>query len=136
MGLRTLAVAQRRLSSETLANFTNKLNKTRRLVKNREEQMRELYRSMEVELDILGATGVEDQLQDGVQETLVALGRAGIHVWVLTGDKVETAVNVAIACGLLTQSSKQMRLTNFTSSTSLVQYLEKLRSLSFNVCRT
>jgi len=127
MGLRTLAVARKQLSREALDKFTEKLNKTQRLVQNREEKMRELYRSNENDLHVLGATGVEDQLQDGVPETLIALGQAGIRVWVLTGDKVETAVNVAVACGLLTQSSKQMRLTNFKTSDTLADYLETIK---------
>lgn len=48
-----------------------------------------------------GATGVEDRLQESVPDTIVALREAGIHMWVLTGDKPETAVNVGYACRLL-----------------------------------
>lgn len=49
----------------------------------------------------VGATGIEDRLQDSVPDTIVALREAGIHVWVLTGDKPETAVNIGYACRLL-----------------------------------
>lgn len=48
-----------------------------------------------------GATGIEDRLQEDVPDTTVALREAGIHVWVLTGDKTETAVNIGYACRLL-----------------------------------
>lgn len=48
-----------------------------------------------------GATGIEDRLQDGVPETVAALRQAGLQIWVLTGDKQETAVNIAYACKLL-----------------------------------
>lgn len=48
-----------------------------------------------------GATGIEDRLQDGVPETIAALRKAGLQIWVLTGDKQETAVNIAYACKLL-----------------------------------
>lgn len=48
-----------------------------------------------------GATGVEDRLQDGVPETIATLRKAGLQIWVLTGDKQETAVNIAYACKLL-----------------------------------
>lgn len=48
-----------------------------------------------------GATGIEDRLQDGVPETIDALRKAGLQIWVLTGDKQETAVNIAYACKLL-----------------------------------
>ena len=52
--------------------------------------------------DFVGATGIEDRLQDGVPETIASLRRAGIQVWVLTGDKQETAMNVSFACKLIT----------------------------------
>ena len=45
-----------------------------------------------------GATGIEDRLQDGVPETIAALRKAGLQIWVLTGDKQETAINIAYAC--------------------------------------
>ena len=48
-----------------------------------------------------GATGIEDRLQDGVPETIASLRKAGLQIWVLTGDKQETAVNIACACKLL-----------------------------------
>ena len=49
---------------------------------------------------LTGATGIEDRLQDGVPETIQALRKAGIVVWVLTGDKQETAINIAYSCAL------------------------------------
>lgn len=49
----------------------------------------------------IGATGVEDRLQDGVPETIASLRKAGLQIWVLTGDKQETAINIAYACKLL-----------------------------------
>lgn len=48
-----------------------------------------------------GATGIEDRLQENVPDTILALREAGIQVWVLTGDKPETAVNIGYACRLL-----------------------------------
>lgn len=51
-----------------------------------------------------GATGIEDRLQEGVPDTIAALREAGIQLWVLTGDKQETAVNIAYSCKLLDQT--------------------------------
>lgn len=51
-----------------------------------------------------GATGIEDRLQENVPETIQALREAGMQVWVLTGDKLETAVNIAYSCKLLDQN--------------------------------
>ena len=58
---------------------------------------------IETNLTILGATAIEDKLQIGVPETIAALARAGIKTWVLTGDKVETAINIGYSCKLLTE---------------------------------
>jgi P-type E1-E2 ATPase len=50
---------------------------------------------------LVGSTAIEDRLQDEVEETINQLKAAGIKVWVLTGDKIETAKNIGFACGLL-----------------------------------
>ena len=126
MGMRTLAVAQKKLTNAEVRDFSVQVNAARRLLKGREERMRELYRSLESQLQVLGATGVEDQLQDGVPETLQALGAAGIHVWMLTGDKVETAVNVAISCGLVTPATRQMFATDHSSIDIVVARMKEL----------
>jgi len=59
------------------------------------------------DLDLLGATAVEDALQDDVADTLVSLQAAGIKIWVLTGDKVETALNIALSCGHIPPDAKK-----------------------------
>lgn len=56
---------------------------------------------MEIEFDLVGTTAIEDKLQDEVGETLKFIKAAGIKVWVLTGDKIETAINIGISCQLL-----------------------------------
>ena len=63
--------------------------------------IRNVYSSIEKDLKVLGAVGIEDSLQDGVKETILKLRSAGITTWMLTGDKKETAVNLASASGLL-----------------------------------
>lgn len=69
-------------------------------VENREEAIETVAKLVENNLTLLGATAVEDKLQDGVPDTIAALLRAGIRVWVLTGDKVETAISIAVTCNL------------------------------------
>jgi P-type E1-E2 ATPase len=61
-----------------------------------------LQDEIEINLQMLGSTAIEDRLQDRVGETIDAIIKAGVRVWVLTGDKVETAVNIAFSCRLLT----------------------------------
>ncbi|KAI9553617.1 LOW QUALITY PROTEIN: hypothetical protein GHT06_021539 [Daphnia sinensis] len=96
LGLRTLTIASRRLNSEEYQEIENLLKDASQSMTNREE---ELARSFDAQLTLLGTTGVVDQLQEEVQETLESLKDAGIKIWVLTGDKLETAVNIAHSCG-------------------------------------
>lgn len=68
---------------------------------NREGALASVADEIECGLEILGATAIEDQLQDGVPETIASIASAGIKIWVLTGDKEETAVNIGRSCRLL-----------------------------------
>lgn len=63
---------------------------------------------IERDLRLIGATAIEDKLQDEVGETIDFMKRAGIKVWVLTGDKIETAINIGFACNLLNNTLKQL----------------------------
>ncbi|ENN83109.1 hypothetical protein YQE_00530, partial [Dendroctonus ponderosae] len=76
-------------------------------VDNVEKKIRDSYNYIECNMTLLGATGIEDRLQEGVPETLTALIAAGIVVWVVTGDKPETAINIAYSAKLF---SPQMEL--------------------------
>jgi phospholipid-transporting ATPase len=71
---------------------------------------------------LLGATAIEDKLQKGVPETIFTLLRAGIKVWMLTGDKQETAINVGIACSLL-NDSMELIVLNETTREATIQAL-------------
>ena len=68
---------------------------------NKMETLMNLQDEIEEELEIIGATAIEDKLQREVTETIQALKEAGIKVWVLTGDKIDTAINIGYSCGLL-----------------------------------
>ncbi|KAF9276469.1 hypothetical protein BGZ68_009992 [Mortierella alpina] len=67
----------------------------------RQSMLEDLAEEIERDLQLLGATGIEDRLQDGVPETIRLIKRAGIKVWVLTGDKIETAISIGVSTGLL-----------------------------------
>ena len=58
-------------------------------------------------MTLVGSTAIEDRLQEEVKETIEAFKEVGIKVWVLTGDKVETAINIGYSCGLLNNKMKQ-----------------------------
>ena len=71
---------------------------------------------VESDLTIVGITAIEDKLQVGVPETIASLARAGIKTWVLTGDKVETAINIGYSCKLLTEEMDVQQVRHFFCS--------------------
>ncbi|MED6118736.1 putative phospholipid-transporting ATPase 4 [Stylosanthes scabra] len=77
----------------------------------REAMLEEVSDLMERELILVGATAVEDKLQKGVPQCIDKLAQAGLKIWVLTGDKMETAINIGFACSLLRQGMKQICIT-------------------------
>lgn len=79
-------------------------------------------------MELLGATAVEDSLQENVSKTLEALQKAGLKIWVLTGDKVETAVNIALACGHISQDSDQHFIVDCQSKEELLSSLNVLEN--------
>ncbi|XP_047443600.1 phospholipid-transporting ATPase VA [Mugil cephalus] len=100
-GLRTLCIAKKILSKEEYACWLQRHLEAETAIQGREELLFESALRLETNLHLLGATGIEDRLQDGVPETIASLRKAGLQIWVLTGDKQETAVNIAYACKLL-----------------------------------
>jgi phospholipid-translocating ATPase len=100
-GLRTLCIAQRELTWSEYEAWNTKHELASAALVKREEKMEELADAIERELVLLGGTAIEDKLQDGVPDAISVLGQAGIKLWVLTGDKVETAINIGFSCNLL-----------------------------------
>ncbi|XP_029460604.1 probable phospholipid-transporting ATPase VA isoform X2 [Rhinatrema bivittatum] len=100
-GLRTLCIAKRVLSKEEYACWLKNHLQAASSIENREELLFQSAIHLETNLHLLGATGIEDRLQDGVPETIASLRKAGLQIWVLTGDKQETAINIGYSCKLL-----------------------------------
>ncbi|CAL1392366.1 unnamed protein product [Linum trigynum] len=108
-GLRTLILAYRELDEAEYSNFNSKFNVAKSSVSaDRETLIEKVAADMEKDLILLGATAVEDKLQNGVPDCIDKLAQAGIKIWVLTGDKMETAINIGFACSLLRQGMKQI----------------------------
>ncbi|XP_037297496.1 probable phospholipid-transporting ATPase IA isoform X3 [Manduca sexta] len=100
-GLRTLVFAQADLPHHVYEEWSNTYHKASIAIQDREQKIEEAAMLIENNLTLLGATAIEDKLQDGVPETIAALLKANIHVWVLTGDKQETAINIAHSARLI-----------------------------------
>ncbi|XP_066603697.1 phospholipid-transporting ATPase VD [Prorops nasuta] len=109
-GLRTLVMARRTLSAQEYEAWRQRHAEAEVATENRERRVRDSYASLESQLTLLGATGIEDKLQTGVPEAIASLVDAGIIVWVLTGDKPETAVNIAYSARLFSPAMQLLRL--------------------------
>mmetsp|Transcript_28287 Transcript_28287/g.46498 ORF Transcript_28287/g.46498 Transcript_28287/m.46498 type:complete len:1452 (+) Transcript_28287:29-4384(+) len=107
-GLRTLVCAYKEIELPHYVAWLKRLNTAKSAMQNRDTQVAQCYDDMEQDLTLLGATAIEDKLQRGVAETVANLSVAGIAVWVLTGDKVETAINIGRSCRLLTPAMNRV----------------------------
>ncbi|KAK7684577.1 phospholipid transporting ATPase [Cerrena zonata] len=111
-GLRTLCIAQRELSWSQYSEWNKRHLEASTSLDDREAKMEAVADSIERELILLGGTAIEDRLQDGVPDSISLLGDAGIKLWVLTGDKVETAINIGFSCNLLGNDMELLLLKN------------------------
>ncbi|CAG8460212.1 3021_t:CDS:2 [Paraglomus occultum] len=100
-GLRTLCIAYRVVPEEEYNTWSKKYAEATSTVNDREEKIAEAYELIEHSLTLMGGTAIEDRLQEGVPNCIATLSTAGIKIWVLTGDKTETAINIGFACNLL-----------------------------------
>ncbi|XP_073668212.1 phospholipid-transporting ATPase VB isoform X2 [Paramisgurnus dabryanus] len=100
-GLRTLCFAKKVISEEDYRTWSAIRQEAISAIDEKEERLMESAIYIEKNFTLLGATGIEDRLQEHVPETIQALRQAGMQVWVLTGDKPETAINIAYSCKLL-----------------------------------
>ncbi|XP_042409117.1 probable phospholipid-transporting ATPase 4 isoform X1 [Zingiber officinale] len=111
-GLRTLALAFRFLEESEYSAWNAEFLRAKTSMGNdREAELERVSDIIEQDLILVGATAVEDKLQKGVPQCIDKLAQAGLKIWVLTGDKMETAINIGFACSLLRQGMKQICLS-------------------------
>uniref|UniRef100_A0A8B9GDU1 Phospholipid-transporting ATPase n=1 Tax=Amazona collaria TaxID=241587 RepID=A0A8B9GDU1_9PSIT len=110
-GLRTLCVAYKELTAEEYSKVQKLLQNAKLALQDREKKLAEVYEKIERDFILLGATAVEDRLQEKAADTIEALQKAGIKVWVLTGDKMETAAATCYACKLFRRNTQILELT-------------------------
>ncbi|NWS45286.1 ATP9B ATPase, partial [Probosciger aterrimus] len=103
-GLRTLVVAKKSLTEEQYQDFESRYNQAKLSIHDRNLKVAAVVESLEREMELLCLTGVEDQLQADVRPTLEMLRNAGIKIWMLTGDKLETATCIAKSSHLVSRT--------------------------------
>lgn len=101
LGLRTLCLAYKIIQPAEYAAWSTEYQTALALIDDREAAVDKVAEKIERNLFLLGATAIEDRLQDGVPECIARLANGGIKIWVLTGDKMETAINIGFSCNLL-----------------------------------
>jgi magnesium-transporting ATPase (P-type) len=109
-GWRILLFAYKLVDKETYEKYDQMIANANNDILNREANMAKINDEIESELTLVGATIVEDKLQEDVEATLIALREAGIKIWVLTGDKLESAVNICDSCKLFSEEMKKLTI--------------------------
>ncbi|XP_035783947.1 phospholipid-transporting ATPase ID-like isoform X4 [Anopheles albimanus] len=124
-GLRTLVLAERRLSKEFYESWLVRQREAALSMDAREDKLSAIYEEIECDMELIGVTAIEDKLQDGVPQTIANLQLAGIKIWVLTGDKQETAINIGYSCQLLTDDMVDVFVIDGITKAEVEQQLRK-----------
>nr|XP_018266345.1 phospholipid-translocating ATPase [Kwoniella dejecticola CBS 10117]OBR88503.1 phospholipid-translocating ATPase [Kwoniella dejecticola CBS 10117] len=134
-GLRTLVLGRKKLTESTFSEFDSRYKKAQLISgEERQNQMnRVVSECLENELELLALTGVEDKLQEDVKSTLELLRNAGLKIWMLTGDKIETATNIAVSSKLVGRGQYIHQVAKLKSSDQIRDMLDFL-SAKLDAC--
>lgn len=129
-GLRTLCLAMREIPEQEFQEWYAIFDKASTTVGgNRADELDKAAELIEKDFYLLGATAIEDKLQDGVPETIHTLQQAGIKVWVLTGDRQETAINIGMSCKLLSEDMMLLIVNEETAAATRDNLQKKLDAI-------
>ncbi|BFF89902.1 probable phospholipid-transporting ATPase IM [Drosophila madeirensis] len=126
-GLRTLVLAERRLTEQYYKDWRTRQQEAALAMDSREEKLNEIYEEIESDMQLVGVTAIEDKLQDGVPKAIANLQSAGIKIWVLTGDKQETAINIGYSCQLLTDELADVFIVDGNSVEEVEKQLRQFK---------
>lgn len=127
-GLRTLILAKRRLDAPEYSAWKLRWHDAKAAMQGRAKKLEEVEAEIEKELTFVGVTALEDRLQDNVATTIIRLRQAGMHVWMLTGDKVETAIEIAKSCHLFDSTTQLMQIVDVTSVADALKMTSRMCS--------
>ena len=123
-GLRTLMIAYKEIPEDYYQKWNEEYKKIKTNVNHTEEDLYKLYNEMEKNFKLIGSTAIEDELQDNVGEIINDIMITGIRVWMLTGDKLDTAKNIAISCKLFKEDMKIMEIKEHATVDGLKSQLK------------
>ncbi|XP_050786743.1 phospholipid-transporting ATPase ID isoform X1 [Gopherus flavomarginatus] len=135
-GLRTLVLAYKDLEDGYYEEWADQLLRASTASEGREDRLARLYEEVERDMTLLGATAIEDKLQQGVPETIAILTLANIKIWVLTGDKQETAVNIGYSCKMLTDDMTEVFIVTGHTVLEVREELRKAREKMMDSSRS
>jgi phospholipid-transporting ATPase len=130
-GLRTLCLAYREIPENEFQEWWQIFNTAQTTVSgNRADELDKAAELIEHDLTLLGATAIEDKLQDGVPDTIATLQSAGIKVWVLTGDRQETAINIGMSCKLISEDMSLLIINEETKDATRDNIRKKFQAIT------
>lgn len=128
-GWRTLALSYKYITPDEYARYEDILLDAFNDIANRNEKMALAFEEIESNLILVGSTAVEDKLQDDVANTLERLRMSGIKIWVLTGDKIETAINISNSCKHFSNSMHKLRMTDLKETNEILKAIDNFRNM-------
>lgn len=129
-GLRTLCLAMREVPEDEFQQWYQIYDKAATTVGgNRADELDKASELIEKDFYLLGATAIEDRLQDGVPDTIHTLQTAGIKIWVLTGDRQETAINIGMSCKLISEDMTLLIINEESAEATRDNLTKKLQAV-------
>lgn len=128
-GLRTLLIAQKEVTLEFYNQWSHQYQQAMLALSDRENKMNQIAELIEWEFELVGSTAIEDKLQDEVSEVIDHIRKADVKLWVLTGDKNETAINIGYSCNLL-DNDMELFIIDKNSTKEIYKQLQKFNFIS------
>ncbi|RNA03344.1 phospholipid-transporting ATPase ID-like, partial [Brachionus plicatilis] len=125
--LRTLCLAWKQIDEREYENWAREYHVASTALESRADKVSAVYEKIETNLEYIGATAIEDKLQEGVAECIAKLAKANIKMWVLTGDKLETALNIGYSCQLLANDMQVLTIEADSDHELKKELLDKRR---------
>lgn len=135
-GLRTMVQVMRVIEPADVDDVMQRLRNASITVGDRKSMLADEYATLERDFVLLGATAVEDKLQPGVEAAMRHFREAGICLWVLTGDKVETAINISLSSGHFTHNTYQLMAVGLDDSAACMETLQAHRNHCLSTANT
>lgn len=114
-GLRTLIICKKELDEKEYKDYISEYNDASTLLEGRKKALAAVFDKIERDMKLVGCTAIEDKLQEEVPETIAKFISSGLKVWMITGDKQSTAINIASACNLIQKDYKLLIINAYTS---------------------